>query len=77
MTETIIYWVGAIAIISVLAVISAMAIMILSMIITSHLVKELKSTYNHCQLRRLMQRLKKDGLDEVYKGEVSRGSEKR
>lgn len=70
MIETIIYWAGALAIISVLAVISAMAIMILSMIITSHLVKELKSTYNHCQLRRLMTKLKSAGLDETYKSEI-------
>lgn len=72
MIETIIYWTGALAIISVLGVISAIATMVLP-IVTSYLAEEIKSTYDHNQLRRLMNKLKKNGFDETYKSEIEGG----
>lgn len=73
MIETIIYCAGAIAIILALAAIAGMAILILSLLLTKHLAVELKSTYNHYQLKRMMFKLKKFGFDEVYKSETKDG----
>lgn len=73
MIELIIYWLGVATAVAILISVFLASIFAVAVMIRSGIAKELKSVYDHYQLRRLMTMLKKRGVDETYKYEISKG----
>lgn len=72
MIESIIYWLGVAAAVAILIYVFLASIFAVALMIRAGIAKELKSVYDHYQLRRLMAMLKKRGADEVYKHEIKK-----
>jgi len=71
MIENLIYWAGVVSLLSLSLLILMASIWFIFLLVQSHIIKDLKSTYNHVQLFWFMKEVKKKGyakaLDDLGK----------